>query len=91
MGQSTAYPAHAVCRLTSRKIHKQRHTACAGYVSGRERLLPHHTLAPGEIAMRISVHRAALSIIVLLLLVGGGMGQIVDDSNDPAAGARSRL
>ena len=42
-GQQTTYPAHAVCRSASRKSHKTRHTACAGYVSRRERLQPRQT------------------------------------------------
>ena len=32
------YPAHAVCRPLCRNTRKQRHTVCAGYFSGCERL-----------------------------------------------------
>ena len=40
--------------------------------------------------MRLSVHHAALSIVVLLLLVGHGIGQIVN-TDDPAGGKKSPL
>ena len=36
--QSTKYPAHAVCRWSSVRDCKQRHTACAGYGSRHDRL-----------------------------------------------------
>jgi hypothetical protein len=34
------YPAHAVCRPSSRRIGRQRHTACAEYFLGRNAKRP---------------------------------------------------
>ena len=44
--QSTTYPAHAVCRCLWIFRDAKRHTACAGYVSGRERLRCPKILSP---------------------------------------------